>query len=290
MNDFKIAKLDGQDILKDWISWIYYTFKEWRKLSTSDDSRNIDGVHGRTTSPTYARIRIITIEWFIDRVWNASEIDAVRYLENIFALQGNLWTLEKKLLYIKDIYDQEWKINVKIKDPLEVLEWDEEFIWSYWKWRIVLESTDTPIYKSYEEIIVSWEEGTFGGFTLPITFPLSWDTSESIIECVTTGNTSTPAKFVITAIWDINSPLKVMNITNNTYFSLDISAVSWDVIIIDSNTKTATKNGVSVLWDRVSWSIWQTISGTTQFVLEDLDGWITSDDFDVQVYFNNSLL
>ena len=290
MNDFKIAKLDWQDILKNGISGIYYTFKEWRRLSTSDDSRNIDGIHGRTVSPTYARVRIITLEWYIDRLWNAEEFNAVQYLENIFALQGNLWTLQERELYIKDVYDQEWKLKVKIKDPIDILEWDDSFRGSHWRWRIVLESTDSPIYKSFQELLVNWEEGTFWGFTLPILLPTSWENVESFIECTTTGNISAAARFEITAINTIESPLTLINITNNTFFALSISATAGDVIIVDSENNTATKNGVNVLWNRVPWSIWPMVTSTTRFILEDLDGWIHSDDFDVKVYFSNSLL
>ena len=165
--DFKIAKLNWDDILKNNDSWIIYTFKDWRKLTVSDDSENIDWIHGRNVSPTYARIRIITLEWISDRVWNPLEDqNSIEYLQKIFALQWSLVSLEEKELYIKDMYDNEWTLKVKIKEPLEIVEWDESFVWSYWKWRVVLESTKEPVYKSLNEILNTSLEWNYWGFKL----------------------------------------------------------------------------------------------------------------------------
>jgi hypothetical protein len=33
-----------------------------------------------------------------------------------------LSSLEEKELYIKDMYDNEWVLNVKIKEPLDIVE------------------------------------------------------------------------------------------------------------------------------------------------------------------------
>ena len=120
--DFKQAKLDDQDIVKEGTTGLYYVIKEWRRLSTSDDSRNIDGIHGRAVSPTYARYRIITLEGYIDRLESSSEQSDVEYLQELFMLQSDLGELEPRELYIKDMYDLEWNINVKVKEPLEIIE------------------------------------------------------------------------------------------------------------------------------------------------------------------------
>jgi len=254
----------------------------------NDESKDIDWVHGRVTSPLYARYRIITLEWIIDRI-NWDDALKVKHLEDLFSLQSNLWSLDEKELYIKDSYLQEWKLNVKIKEPLEVIEWDEEFYWSYYKWRIVLESTSSPIYKSYEELIVNWNEWNIWGFTMWFELWIAFDLLDEIIE-VNTLKTETPTKFEITAIRDLNSPLTIKNITNNTFFALDITGVSWDIIVIDSNNFTATKNGISVIANRISWSIWQKISWDNQFVITDKDWNIFNKDFTVKVYYRNALL
>jgi hypothetical protein len=39
--DFKQCKLDGEDILKDSESGIYYVTKEWRRLVTDDSAENV---------------------------------------------------------------------------------------------------------------------------------------------------------------------------------------------------------------------------------------------------------
>ena len=289
--DFKIAKLNWEDILKNNDSWIIYTFKDWRKLTVSDDSENIDWIHGRNVSPTYARIRIITLEWISDRVWNPlQDQNSIEYLQKIFALQWSLVSLEEKELYIKDMYDNEWTLKVKIKEPLEIVEWDESFVWSYWKWRVVLESTKEPIYKSLNEILRSSLEWHYWGFNLGLKLWKSFNKIDNIIECNTTWNIDTPARIEIIANWDINTPLMIRDLTKDTFFWLDINAVSWDKIVIDSENYTVTKNWENILSSRIAWSMWVRILSSTKLIIEDKDGNIPFNDFLINIYFHNSLL
>ena len=289
--DFKIAKLNWEDILKNSDSWIIYTFKDWRKLTVSDDSENIDWIHGRNVSPTYARIRIITLEWISDRVWSPLEDqNSIEYLQKIFALQGSLVSLEEKELYIKDMYDNEWTLKVKIKEPLEIVEWDESFVWSYWKWRVVLESTKEPVYKSLNEILNTSLEWNYWGFKLSYKLANPFNEIDNIIECTTTWNIDTPARIEITANGDINKPLMIRDLTKNTYFWLDIDAVAWDKIVIDSENYTVTKNWENILSNRIAGSMWIRVLETTKLLIEDKDGNIPFNDFLINIYFRNSLL
>lgn len=290
--DFKQAKINWQDILKESDSWIIYTFKDWRKLSTTDNSENIDGVHGRNVSPTYARVRIITLEWISDRIWNPlKDQEQIEYLQKLFALQWDLSKLDEKQLYIKDVYDNEWILNVKIKEPLEVLEWDENFIWSHYKWRVVLESTKEPIYKSLNELLESSTEWHYWWFKLWFILWKSFNEIDNIIECnTTTWNIDTPARIEINVNWEINKPLMIKDLTKDTFFWLDIDASSWDKIIIDSSNYTVTKNWENILSSRIPGSIWIRIWESTKILIEDKDGNIPFNDFLINIYFRNSLL
>ena len=289
--DFKEAKINWQDILKWSDSWIVYTFKDWRKVVTTDNSDNIDWVHGRNVSPTYARISVVTLEWISDRVWNPLEDqNSIEYLQKLFALQWDLSSLEEKELYIKDMYDNEWILNVKIKDPLEIVEWDNSFVWSYWKWRIVLESTKEPIYKSLNELLQSSEEWHYGWFNLGLKLWNALNKIDNIIECNTTWNIDTTARIEIIANGDINKPLMIRDLTKWTFFWLDIDAVAWDKIIIDSWKYTVTKNWENILSSRIWWSMWVRVSESTKLLIEDKDGNIPFNDFLINIYFRNSLL
>lgn len=294
--EFKIGKLDGQNFLGDWMLGIYYIQRNWSRLTTDDSSINTDGEHGRTTSPVYARTRVITLEWYIDRFWNNRGQEALEYLQDLFALQSNTGTLIPRKLYITDQYDKEREINVKVKDPIDFVEADEWFKDTAYKWRVVLESIEDPYMLSVEEFVktgLEWNRGGFSidsedGFTMEDGFIM--DDYFNFIECVSGWNMESLPRVEITATGNIVTPLTLKNLTNWTYFALDINAVTGDKIIIDSNDYTVTKNWVNIAYARTEWSIWPTINWTTVFGVEDEWGAVVSNDISVSIYFKNCLL
>lgn len=283
--DFKQAKINWLDIIK---SGILYTSVEWRKLAVEDSSRSLEGQHWRITSPLYARYRIITLEWYIDRLdWN--ELTNVNHLEKLFSLQGSFLSLEEKVLYIKDNFDNERTLNVKIKDPIEFLEWDENLKWSHRKWRVVLESTKSPIYKSINENLTTWIEGNYWWFKLWYKLGVKLNYSSNKITVIAWSSESN-ARFEINVLSNINAPLKILNITNNTFFWLDINANTWDIIIIDWDNYTVTKNWINIIWSRLSGSQWQKVINTTNFVISDIDWNLNWNDLSIKIYYRNNLL
>lgn len=286
MMEFKLAQLDWNNILKDWVSGIYYTRRDWKRLSVTDESINNDWTHGRVTSPTFARVRIITLEWYIDR-WD-SEQNSIWYMESVFALSE--WVDWKRSLYIVDNRDNEWTLDVKVKEPLSIDHADTNFPEVAWKRRVVLESIESPIYKSYQEILESWLEWQYGWIELECELESELDDYYNLIECETSWNQPTPARFVITCMNKIDSPLTIKNLSANNRFALDIDAVAWDVIIINSEDYTVTKNWINIAWDRIEWSIFPYISWTTIFNVYDLDWDLYEKDIQVDIYFRNNLL
>lgn len=282
--DFKEAKIDGVNIIYD--ESVIYTQKEWLKLSTDDASQDIDGVHGRIVSPSLARFRVITLSWYIDRAFSWEQ-EKIEHLRRLFALQDDdLFEVQDKELYIKDLFNNEWILGVKVKEPLEVVEGDENFYWQYWKWRVVLESTKTPIYKSKTQNIIEWQAGKVWWWKLWVKLGKAMNESSAIIQANTT-STKTPVKFVIKATGNITSPITIRNIITNDFFALNIWAVNGDEIIIDGDKYLATKNGVNVIINKVAWSVWPRIKWNNQFTVYD---WLQNKNFTIKVYFHNSML
>lgn len=283
--DFKICRINWVNPIID--DSMIYTKKEWLKLSVDDDSQNIEWAHARIVSPTFARVRTIILEWIIDRAFSSAE-EKVNHLRSIFALQDeDLFEVYNNELYIKDIYDNEWIINVKIKEPIDIVEWDEEFYWEYWKWRVVLESTKSPVYKSYNQNLINWVSWRIWGWKLWVKLGKAMNESSSVIQANTLSS-KTDTRFEITATWNITSPLTIRNLVTNEFFALNITAVSWDKIIVDTSNYIVTKNWVNILWNRISWSSWLKIKWNNQFTIYDGLGSINI--FWAKLYFRNAML
>lgn len=287
---FQQCKLDGQDVLRDGNSGILYTKTEWRRLATDEVQELVMGLHRRVVSPTYARTRVITLEWYLDSLGNAEEEDAQYYLEELFALQDDPTTIVPRELYILDNYGNEWVLDVKVKDPIDIVEASGDFVWYAHKWSVTLESIESPVYKSFAEITETGTDGSFGGFPVSFGVPMSMTSYTNLIELVSSGNHASPIRWEIEAVNNFTWPLIIVDVTNTNYMKFEIDWLAGDIIIIDGENYTATKNGVDITWYRTAWSSRLTVKGTQQFAVLDYNGSIPTTDLTVDAFFRNSLL
>jgi phage-related protein len=105
----------------------------------------------------------------------------------------------------------------------------------------------------------------------------------------TASNIASPLTITLTATGPIDT-VTVRNMTDGTFFSLDIQAVEGDVIIIDTKTYKATKNGQNILASRVTGSRWQYAHGTVYLSIFDRDGGLYASDMDIKVQYREAIL
>lgn len=287
--------IDGQNILA---TGVYYTAKNWSELAVSDESRDIAGMHGRVVSPTYARVRIITLEGYIDR--RESDFPAVEHLQYMFRLQRHIEAVDTRLVSLIDEYNRKWNIKAKIKEPLVLEEGDGEWAGEYYRWRVVLESVGGAEFTSDAETRVpeTWygSEGTYGGVSFGTSFWVPLDSSISSIDIFSSSNFDIPLRIVLECIdsWNahawVQSPIVVQNAKNGSSFRLDTTMVPWDIVEINSGNLTVTKNGSDITINRIPWSVFPSVYGNTRFIVSDADGRILSNDLRVSAYFFNALL
>lgn len=287
--NLKEIKLDWQDVFVTG-NGIYAMRTDWRRLQVRDQSRPYSHKHGRITSKVYATKRVISLEWYIDRTGNDNHQTAFEYLQSLFVLQSDIGELSPRTLYIKDLFDNEWSLPVKVAEPLDIQPYNENNYDIAWKRRVVLESTNDPTYYSTTEQNVIWLESEFGGFAVPCVVPLSMTNYSYYIELTNGGNVETSLRIEIDALNDFTSPIKIKDTTNNKLLQFNTSATAWDKIVIDTGAKTAKKNGTSILGDREAGSVWITFKGTIKLVVYDLDWSIPENDMDINIYFSNALL
>lgn len=286
--DYREIKINWQKID---IPWILFTNFDWRKLSTSDQSRNLEGLHCRVVSPTFARVRVITIEWVIEKIdWIEKVAERINHLQNIFSLQTNLVELEEKELYIKDIFWNEWKILVKIKEPFEFYE-DTEMKGSHYNFRVVLESTKSPIYKSFEENSVESSSSDFGWFYLDFELEKAFDESSWALQVNILWNVSVPLRFELVAVSTVIFPITIRNLKTEEFFKIENlpNFKLWDKIIIDSENFSLLLNDENIIEKRASWSTWLKASWSSIFLVTDSSSSMEEKILS-RVYFSNSML
>lgn len=286
-NLLQSVKIDSVDVL---LSGMLFSKTDWKKLSVSSESSSIAWTHGRIISPTKADHRTITLEWVIDWIGNSNLETAVKHLESMFALQSDLSSLTTKQFRALDAFGDEWILDVTVVDPVEILDYSDDYLEAAYKWRVVLESAKTPIFRSLTETVATWIEWSYGWFTLPSVLPISGVEYNNEVNLSTTGNYAAPLYVKITATVDLLWPVKVVNASNDKYYWINLPMDAGDILIIDARTNTATLNGTNVLANRLAGSEWLTLFGTMQFVVLDWDGIIPNNSLTTEFRFYDQLI
>ena len=261
-----------------------------RTVASSDTSKNILGYHGVKQSPTFARARTIEIEGIIDGNSRANISKWMDYLDSLFALEGVPDVGQTYEFQFEDEQGRRWKTQCKIKDIIEYeLDDDVDFIeGAFRKFRVVLEAWNSWYYSTIQTKVV-WSEWVYWGFKLWVKLWSAMNAKFNEIEAISTWNMPAPCVVTISMTGSLDSPLYIKN-SDWTFFGLDITAISGDVIVVDSLTRTAKKNGVNVLATRIAWSIRPTCGTDTKFFIYDIDQALVESDFDVEIAFNDILL
>lgn len=267
---------------------IFFESVNWTELSVSDASRDLVGLHARIVSPTYARVRIITLSGLIDR--RISDEEAVLYLQELFHLQRHIEAVDTRIVTIEDEYGNFWNISAKVKEPLDFEDGDPNFRGEYYRWRVVLESVGSPAFSSREEIrspeTGTGSEGRYGGFKLGKKLGAKWNEHIASLE-INAGATETPLKIILEVQngKEINAPIIIRNLSTGSTFSLDTNMSGTDRIVIDGNIFKIFKNDADITILRLPWSPFPSAFGRTKFVVEDADGRVVSDDIRVHALY-----
>lgn len=271
---------------------IYLTSVDWKNIKSSDTVENLEGYHWVKTTPTFARERTIKIEWFFESntlEWKALAMD---YLESLFALpEENEDPLNSSFTIIDEL-DRRWESKCKIKKPLKYeLDDDDYEVMSKRNFEITLLAPDPRLLKQPINNI-TWKEWIFWGIKLENSLPQSFNWRYNIIDANTSSNIKTPLKIELTVKEnrEINSPLKIINLTTGEFVKLDISATYWDKIIIDSEKKVCLKNKVDISDSRLEGSTFPYIKWDNKFSIEDIDWWLEETDFDIILSYHDTLL
>lgn len=287
----KSYERDGQAIAHKTNEYqIGLTLVNWRKLDTTDEQKNIEGAHGIKMSPTYSRGRRIDIEGIIIADTREATSKAMDWLDRAFGLQTTITDIpEKKLFTVVDEQDRERKIWCKIKDPLDYNTQEDDYMDGTTRsFRVSLQSDDARFFSAQEQI-VEGKEWVYGGFKLGVKLGKAMNAYFNEVVCFGSGNVGNPARIQIIAKAAINAPLMIRK-KGGGFFGIEVNAEAWDIIEVNAETKTITKNGLNISEKRVPWSNRPMIFWTTVFSLEDKDWGLYASDFDVKIYFSNVLL
>jgi len=271
---------------------IYLSKVDWKNIGSSDTIENLEGYHWVKVTPTFARERKIEIEWFFESNTQSWKALAMDYLDNLFALPEENEEPLNNIFTIVDELDRRWHSKCKIKKPLEYeLEDDDYEIQASRKFKVSLIAPDPRLLK-YPANKISWSEWIFWWLKLSSSLPKALNWRYNIIDVNTTSTIKTPLKIeiIVKENREINPPLSIKNLITNEFIKLDITAKAGDKIIIDSEKKVCLKNNEDISDSRINGSTFPYIKWENKFVIEDIDWGLDKNDFDVNLYYYDTIL
>lgn len=259
---------------------------------TNVDSRSqetpIAWYHGSRKTPTYLTGRKITIEGGILCDTREQSVLWMHYLRNLFAIEPitGQWTVTRVYKVIDEQWDER-RCDVSIKEPLQFDERDDDILdGDTRKRRVVLFSQDARMFG--EIIDETGDEWHIGWWVMPRAMNNNRDmmATYNAIECINGWSESSPMTVTITAINPINTPLTIVNMTTRKALVINVSAVSGDIIVVNSYDRIITKNGNDITYLKQLGSVRPSAKPwSNDIVCFDDDSGLLWSDFDVAIEF-----
>lgn len=283
---FKWEKINKKDL--EFQIWL--TAVNFKKLDVTDETINITWNHGVRTSPTFARTRQVSIEWIIlaeSKLWLSKAMD---FLEKLFVLQYDFRDLELHNFSLVDDADRLWHLKTKIKQPIEYDLFDDDYLeWASRKFRVVLIAPDPRFLSDDMKVINTWAI-KYGGCKLWVKLWVKLNLYYNSIECFNNWNFASPFRMVIKIKQNLPNKLVIQNLDTKEYITLLDNFVAWDIIEINTEKYTITRNWQNIKHRKTPWSRWLQIIWLTRFWVFNEDLSLDTNFVDVTVYFSNVML
>lgn len=283
---FKWEKINKKDL--EFQIWL--TAVNFKKLDVSDETINITWNHWVRISPTYARTRIVQIEGIILSDTRVGLSKAMDFLEKLFVLQYDFRELELHNFSVLDEQDRLWHLKTKIKNPIEYDIFDDDYIdGAERKFRVVLVAPDPRFLSDDKKSLNSWAI-KYGGCKLGVKLWVKLNLYYNSIDCFNNWNFASPFRMVIKIKQNLPNKLIIQNLDTKEFITLLDNFVVWDVIEIDTEKYTITRNWQNIKHRKTPASRWLQIVWHTRFGVFNEDLSLDVNFALVTVYFSNVML
>lgn len=269
-----------------------------RWLESSDTNLEIPNYHWVVSGWTFSRWRTIPLEWIMEsKTWDKSWFwEAITFLDNLFALQGNPVILQLEDFLFTDDEWNNWNWKAKVKTPIEYELFEDDSFHFLRRWRVVLFIPEWR-YFSKDEVEQDWWESWFINwisFIDGVSFSDYWVSfnkwSENLIFWWwNIWNQPVFPKIEITLLDNTIDFIKIKNYTTLNYIIIENDYNSWDIIIFDFLEEIITKNWVSILWDKTLWDFFE-FNNWDQIEIYDTNERYLSNKINYKIFYKNILL